>query len=142
MKSILKTKSFKVKTLILLSIFLLTTFVNVAYSAISSTMLITGISYSRVETDIRITDFTMHELSQDVTTSYQEFSKDSIASNVTLPSNDSYIIYKIEVTNYGQSDIAIKKITGKNSKLIYELIDYSLKDKFLSFRYSSTNPLA
>ena len=128
MLSILKSKSTKT-IIILISIIFLFIFSAVAYSAISSTVRISGIAYTRAEANVRITDFSIHEVNN-ATSSYEEFSKDSISSHISFDdSSSSYIIYKISITNYGATDVGINQITGLSENLKYELIDYNLKDK-------------
>ena len=119
-------KNIKLSFLLLIACFL---FQTIAYSAISSTMKITGSSYARVEKNIRITEFKLNELSTNSVSFYEEYNTTMIKSSVFLPDSNSYIIYKIEVTNYGNIDIGIKSITGLPSNLSYELINYNLKDK-------------
>lgn len=125
------SKIFKNKITIItliISIISLVFFTSIVFSAFSSTMNISGIGYSRVETDVRITDFSIHE-ANNATSSYEEFSKNTIASNIQLSENDSYITYIIEVTNYGENPVGILDIKGISSDLFYELIDYNLTEK-------------
>ena len=102
---------------------------TIAYSALSSTMKITGNAYARVDADIRVTDFLINSVSQGALSSYEEFGKNNLASTVTLPNSDSYVIYKVNVSNYGNAYMGIKSIDGLHENLSYELIDYTLKDK-------------
>lgn len=101
---------------------------TIAYSAINSTLKIKGNSYARVESDVRITDFSLYRV-ENAVSSYEDFNKEQIASNVILNSTSSSITYMIEVTNYGSSSVGIDSINGLPSGLSYELIDYNLKDK-------------
>ena len=127
MKSIKKKQKTKIVITILLCIFILFCLSTIAYSAFSSTMNITGIAKSRVEADIRITDFSLHEI-VNATSQYEEFSKDTISTSISFKEN-AYAIYKVEVTNYGSTDVGIYSIDGIPEGMTYELIDYKLKDK-------------
>lgn len=127
MSKVLKNK-ITIITLII-SIILLIFFTSIVYSAFSSTINITGIGYSRVEADVRITDFSMYATEENVISSYEEFSKDTITSNISLQNDTSSITYKIEITNYGINSVGILDIKGLPSELTYELIDYNLNDK-------------
>lgn len=102
---------------------------TIVFSALNSTMNITGKAYARVEADIRITDFQIENVSNNAISSYEEYGKNNLSSTVTLPNSDSYILYKVKVTNYGNINMGIKNIDGLHTNLSYELIDYSLKDK-------------
>lgn len=129
MKYYLKNKrKFTVITL-LFCMFILFYFCTVCYSAFSSTINISGMAHARIETDIRITDFSLYNVSDDTISSYEEFSKDSVLFNINFENDDSYVIYKVEVTNYSSREMGILDITGLQSYLSYELIDYNLKDK-------------
>ena len=139
MKMLIKSKSTKMVIALLLCIFSLFSFCTIAYSAFSSTMNITGVAISRVETDVRITDFQIETMSNGAISQYEEFSKNSIASNITFSSSASSITYKIQITNYGNNNIGISTITGMNENLSYELIDYSLKDKICDASGKCTN---
>lgn len=110
-------------------------FQTVAYSAINSTMVLTGDAYTRVNADVRVTDFGISEVSSDAVSYYEEFGKDHLMTNISLPSSSSYIIYKVEVTNYGSRSAGVYSISLNNSNLKYELIDYTVGNKI----YDSTN---
>ena len=115
--------------LLVFCIILLALFSTVVYSAISSTMTVSGDAYARVEADVRITNFSLYEASSDVVSSYEEYNKNAIASNISFPTAGSYVIYRVEVTNYGSVPVGVYSITKKNTSLNYELIDYKVKDK-------------
>ena len=120
-------KKLKFISLILLIIFCLY-FQTVAYSAISSKLMITGDAVARIRSNVRINKFRIHEVSNGVISSYEEFSKTYTMSNVTLPNSDSYIIYELVIGNYEDVEMQLSNITGLPSNLTYELIDYSLHD--------------
>ena len=120
-------KKLKFISLILLIIFCLY-FQTVVYSAISSKLMITGDAVARIRSNVRINKFRIHEVSDGVISSYEEFSKTYTMSNVTLPNSDSYIIYELVIGNYEDVEMQLSSITGLPSNLTYELIDYSLHD--------------
>ena len=103
-------------------------FQTTAYSIISSSLTITGDAIARIRNNVRINDFRIHEVSDGVISSYEEFSKFTTNSNVTLPNSDSYIIYKLVIGNYENVEMQLSNITGLSSNLTYELIDYALHD--------------
>lgn len=137
MRSILKSKSTKIVITILLSIFTLFLLSTIAYSSFSSTMNITGLARSRVEADVRITNFTIDEL-VNATSKYEEFSKNTVSSSITFEEN-AYAIYKVEVTNYGETEVGVYSIEGFPEGATYELIDYNLKDKICNINEKCTN---
>ena len=126
MLNLFKSKRTKTIIIILLCIFSLFCLSTIAYSAFSSTMNIKGLAFSRVEADVRITNFTLDQI-VNATSNYEEFGKDTVSSSITLEEN-AYVIYKVEVTNYGNTNVGIYDITGLPEGLEYEIIDYKLQD--------------
>lgn len=125
----MKKKQYKILTLIL-AIILCCFFSTIAYSAVYSTMNVTGIAYARVVKDVRITDFKINDLSFSATTSYEEFSSNTISSKFNLIEPASSMIFDVEVTNYGSSDVGILNLIGTLPEgLSYEIINYNLEDK-------------
>ena len=120
-------KKLKLFSLIFLILFCLY-FQTVVYSAISSKLMITGDAVARIRNNVRINKFRIHEVSDGVISSYEEFSKTYTMSNVTLPNSDSYIIYELVIGNYEDVEMQLSNITGLPSNLTYELIDYNLHD--------------
>jgi len=105
-------------------------FSTVAYSAVYSTMNITGLAYARVVKDVRITDFKLNSSSTNTTSSYEEFGVNTISSKFNLLDSSSSIVFDVEVTNYGSSDVGILQLIGDvPTGLSYEIINYNLKDK-------------
>ena len=139
MKSILKQKSTQIVIILLICIFSLFYLSTVAYSAFSSTMNITGIAKSRVETDVRITNFSIYEISN-ATSQYEEFSKNTLSASIEFKQTGT-VTYKIEVTNYGAEEVGIYDITGLPEGISYEIINYNLKDKICN-EYNKCNNLA
>lgn len=125
----MKTMSKKQFYIIIATIFVIFLSQTIVYAALSTTIKVTGDAYARVDADVRITNFELSELSENAVSSYEEFNKDTLESSVTFQNDDSYIIYKVEVTNYGTTSSGISSITGLQDGLTLELIDYNLKDK-------------
>ena len=122
--------------MILFFIFLQT----IVYSAFSSTMNLTGTAHARIEKDVRITDFKLIS-TKGSSSFYEQFSIDTLSAGINILSNESEreIIYEVEVTNYGSTDVGILNITGMPNNLSYELIDYKLQDKICDESNKCTN---
>lgn len=123
-----KSKKFKTFLYLILLFFFVLCFQTIAYSALNSTLNITGDAYARVDADVRITGFNVYAASTNSISKYEEYGKDIVSASLSLPYNDSNIIYKIDITNYG-APVALYAIEGLPSNLDYELTDYSLNDK-------------
>ena len=127
MNKLKKNKS-KKTIIILFLIISLIFFSTVVYSSFSSTMNITGNAQARIEANVRITDFRL-ESTNNATSSYEEFGKNHIVSNIELKSSSSSITYYLEITNYGSIDVGILNITGLPNGVNYSIKDYNLTDK-------------
>ena len=103
-------------------------FSTTAYSAINGTLTVKGEAYARREADVRITGFRL-ATSNKATSSYEEFGKNHIVTEVDLLDSSSYITYYVEITNYGSVDVGIFDITGLPSVVNYSIKDYNLHDK-------------
>ena len=114
--------------ILLLCIFIVFCFCTICYSAFSSTMNISGVGFSRVEADVRITDFSIKDTTNSSISMYESFGKDFISSEVSLKSNSS-ITYNLEITNYGSVDVGIYSISGIPEGVNYRIEGYNLKDK-------------
>ena len=80
--------------LIVFLIFCCFYFYSFAYSALSTTVVVKGSAYARVEKDIRITSFNISNTYGNAVSAYEEYNTNMIKTNVTLPTSSSYIIYK------------------------------------------------
>lgn len=104
---------------------------TMVFSAINSTVKITGNAYARVDADVRITGFKVYSVSPDANSGYEEYSKNTISTNVNLPFEDSTVTYVLEVTNYGD-EAGIYSISGLPDYLDYEIKNYTLGNKLCS----------
>ena len=88
------------------SIILCCFFSTIAYSALYSTMEISGMAYARPVKDVRITDFRLSS-SNNATSQYEEFGVNSISMKYNFSEEPSSIFYDVEVTNYGNVDVGL-----------------------------------
>ena len=120
----IKKKHFLIICMILFCL----SFYTIAYSAIASTARVSGTAYARAEADARITDFRLAS-TNNATSSYEEFGKNHVVTEVDLIDTTSSITYYVEITNYGSTDVGIYNISGLPSGVNYSISDYNLKDK-------------
>ncbi len=92
--------------LIIGAIILCCFFSTIAYSALYSTMEISGMAYARPVKDVRITDFRLSS-SNNATSQYEEFGVNSISMKYNFSEESSSILYDVEVTNYGNVDVGL-----------------------------------
>ena len=116
---------------IILIILLCFSFQTIAFSALSTTMNIDGVGYARMKTDVRITDVLLKNVN-DATTNYDEFSKNTISTGITLNNNTSSVVYTIEVSNYNSNSVGIYSISGLPEGLSYSISsDYMVGEDVL-----------
>lgn len=102
---------------------------SVGYSAFVKEFYITDLSaVVRAKSDIRITSLEIFE-SKSIVNISSDFNKDSIISNIEFESEDSYVIYKFTITNFGNVEMGILKFDNLDDELNYELLDYDYGEK-------------
>ena len=112
--------------IIIFAIFSSLFFQTIAYSALSSTMTVTGKAFARVEADVRITDFRIKEITGNTTINYTNFTKDTISTDIII---EGTITYTVEITNYGTNDVGIESITGLPTDLVMVTEGYNIQEK-------------
>ena len=100
---------------IILFLFFIFLFQTVAYSAFSATIKITGDSYARVDADIRITNISVLETTENSISEFEDFNKESTKIQVNLPSQNSSITYEITITNKSSNDYLLTSIEEQNN---------------------------
>lgn len=113
---------------IIISIFTCLFFQTIAYSALSTTMTVTGKAFARVEADVRVTNFKIKEINGEVLSMYEEFTKDTVQTEIEFQENKS-IVYTVEITNYGTNDVGISSIEGYPENISMEISGYNVGDK-------------
>lgn len=91
-------------------------------------MSVSGNAYARVEADVRITNFNIKEINGEVQSKYEELTKDTVQTEIEFSENTS-IIYTVEVTNYGSNDIGISSIEGYPENISMEVSGYEVGNK-------------
>ena len=120
---------------------------SIVYSALNSTMRITGSAIVRVDEDTRITGISLDNVSNDGLELYSpEYSKNTIKTGIRLDKLDSTVNYRVNITNSGNVDMTINNIIAQvnnNPNIIFEY-DYELESKIglgvttinFTFKYS------
>lgn len=115
MKQILNSSLTK-RILISLAIILSIVTISIGYSALNTTLNITGEVVTRVSADIRITSLETERLSDGAYNTYNStFSKDETNMYTTLPENGSVAVYKITITNYSSNDYILSELNTNKS---------------------------
>ena len=111
---------------------------TVGYSSLFSTLAVSNISMIfRLQDDIRITNVTTSNVTNDAMSNFEEYNVKNIVSSVTLPNSNSTITYAIEVTNVGNVKEGIYNINE-----IYKLggvsVSNNLEIKSMSINLKET----
>ena len=103
---------------------------SIGYSAFSSELSISKIVADvRIKRDVRITSVSLLNMfNADVLISDLNYDSDSIVTNVKLDEPDSYVTYKVTISNLGNQEVGILNISVPDG-IGYEISDYNLKDK-------------
>ena len=105
-------------------------FLSVGYSAFNININIDEIlSYVRIKEDIRVIGVNVENASDNVISNYEEYNKNLISSSFNLPNSDSFITYKIKITNFESQVMGISSISGLPDNLEYLIDEYTLGDR-------------
>lgn len=109
-------------------IIILVLVLSVGFSAFNNKLLIDANLLVKIDKDIRILNVGLNSVNESVSNSL-EFNISSIMGNITLSSNDSYVIYDVDLYNLGNVIMGISDVNINQDNLKVELLDYNLKDK-------------
>lgn len=132
----MRSKKGKIKnnnyfTVITMMIVLSVLGLSIGWSAFQSTLLVTSTVAVRVNSDIRITDFSYESATNGATYTSNMHNLDFISANIDLPSSNSTITFKVDVTNIElnqDEQMGIFDITGLHYRLkILNITGYDLK---------------
>ena len=134
-------------TIFALLITIMIIFLSIGYSSFQNTGLVSDITATiRQQMNIRITGLEIESTSDGIVVS-KDYNSTSTAntytgrvmSDITFTKTTSSVTYRIEVTNFGNTEMAIASITGLPSNLTYELDsnNYSIGERICDNSNSS-----
>ena len=104
-------------------------FLSVGFSAFQNKLAIEDISATvRIDKDVRVTKVGIESV-KNATSYYEDYNVSNISSSVILNDTNSYVIYEVEIYNFGNVAMGISDVSIDNENLKFELLDYNLKDK-------------
>ncbi len=102
---------------------------SIGFSSFQNKLSIQDIAATvRIDKDVRIMGVSVNDVN-DAISNYEEYNVSNITSSINLNSEESYIIYEIDVYNLGNVDVTISNFSIDNENLNAELIDYNIGDK-------------
>ncbi|MBR3660547.1 MAG: InlB B-repeat-containing protein [Bacilli bacterium] len=120
------------KSLIVTMLFGAVITLTIGYSLFSTDLNIGGIfSIVRIQKDIRITNISLNQTEGDALSNYEEYNVKNIYASIDLPNSNSFVVYKIDITNIGNVEMGISNITGlpNNLKYTIDANNYIMKDR-------------
>lgn len=106
--------------------------VGIGYSAMNTTLNMSGDAHFRVEADIRITALRILEKENGGDVLYNpDFSRDTIITGINLPNLDSTVTFEIQVTNFTNIPMALNEIINlnmSNPNITYTITGIELND--------------
>ena len=115
--------------IIVITILLIVVLLTIGFSAFSTELHLDDLAVKvRIQKDLRITNVSLSNTSNNGSSSWEDYDIDSISSSITLPNSNSTVSFDIEVTNLGNVESGIFNITGLPNNLTYTLSGYTLHD--------------
>ncbi len=110
-------------------IVLIVIFLSVGFSAFQNNLVIDDINaIVRIDKDIRITNVSVDSVNT-ATSYYEDYNIANISGSIGLDNSDSYVIYDVEIHNFGNVAMGMISASINNDNLKFEFLDYNLKDK-------------
>ena len=106
-------------------LFVVVYFLAVGFSAFQDSMDISNaMATVEAQKNVRITNVVYSTADNGGVNSLYTHDDGSISGNITLPNINSSVTYEVEVTNLGNVEIGIASVSGLDSRLTYEFINY------------------
>jgi hypothetical protein len=139
-KSIAKKNNNYIAIISLTMVFLVV-LLTIGWSAFNSTFVIDGKAFVRIDSEIRVTNFSYYSQTNNAISEYENYNVSSVTADAILPNALSTITYKVEVTNMqlpNNTHMGIFSLSGLPEELkIVNIRDYNLKDKICDDNDSS-----
>ena len=114
----------KRKYIIYSVIVLLIVSLSVGFSALQRQLLIDDSIFNvRLQTDTRVSSSVVSKTGGEAISNYEEFNVSKVYGNVTFPTTSSYVLYKIDLTNYGNVKTGLLSITSNTDGVNYQICD-------------------
>ena len=104
-------------------------FLSVGFSAFQNDLTIENISAAvRIDKDVRVMKVSVNSANE-ATSYHEDYNIANIYGSIGLTNSNSYVIYDVEVYNFGNVIMGISSASIDNENLKFEFLDYNLKDK-------------
>ena len=114
------------KYIIYSMILLLIVGLSVGFSAFQKQLLIDDSIFKvRLQEDTRVSASVVEKTSGDAVSNSEDYNVSKIYGNVTFPTTSSYVLYKVDLTNYGNVKTGLLNITSNTSGVNYSICNSS-----------------
>ena len=105
-------------------ILLLVLGLSVGFSAFQKQLLIDDSIFNvRLQEDTRVSASVIQKTYGDAISNFEDYNVKKIYGNVTFPTTSSYVLYKVDLTNYGNVKTGLLDITSNTSGVNYQICD-------------------
>ena len=116
----LRSKKYLVFAIILMIVLGL----SVGFAALQRQLLIDDSIFNvRLQRDTRVSASVITKTGGDAVSNYEDYNVSKIFGSVNFPSTSSYVLYKVDLTNYGNVKTGLLSITSNTSGVNYQVCD-------------------
>ena len=113
------------RKLMIFSILFILIGISIGFSAFQKQLLIDDSIFTvRLQEEVRVSNLMVSKTNGDAISNYEDYNKAKLYGNVTLPSASSYVLYKVDLSNYGNVKSGLLKIENHSSSGV----NYSICD--------------
>ena len=114
----------KYRNISLIVILLLIVTLSVGFSALQKQLFVSDINMEvRLQEDVRVSRISLTSSVGDAISNSEDYNKAKLYGNVTFPTTSSYVLYKVDLTNYGNVKSGLLKIDNNTSDTTYQICD-------------------
>ena len=105
-------------------VLLLVLTLSVGFSAFQKQLLIDDSIFNvRLQVDTRVSGNSVQKISGNAVSNSEDYNVKKIYGNVTFPTTSSYVLYKVDLTNYGNVKTGLLNITSNSTGINYSICD-------------------
>lgn len=114
------------KFLLIAIVLLMILSISIGFSAFQNKLYISDTQLKiRLHENVRVSNVSIGKTNANAVSNYEDFNVSRLVGNVTLPSTSSYVLYKVDLTNYGNVKSGLLKINNNNTNVKYSICNSS-----------------
>ncbi len=105
-------------------ILLLVIGLSVGFSAFQKQLLIDDSIFEvRIHEDVRVSNSALQKVSGSAVSNFEDFNKNKVLGNISFENTSDYVLYKVDLTNYGNIKSGLLNISTNSSGINYSICD-------------------